>query len=174
MRRSSTGARRVADAYRSRLGTAIGRRTERQKRGDSWDFGLAVRESTSDLRGCNGEAELRFSKLKSKFIEFFGHSPDIYVRSPGRVNLIGEHIYYEGYSVLPMAIRQDTIVAIRKVKGQKAAIFNWGEASGRRVPEPTRYGDWEKNGEAKEGRLLGFWAGGEREHQRFERLQRQT
>ncbi|CAI9771113.1 unnamed protein product [Fraxinus pennsylvanica] len=60
------------------------------------------------------EAELRFNQLKSKFIEFFGHSPDIYARSPGRVNLIGEHIDYEGYSVLPMAIRQDTIVAIRK------------------------------------------------------------
>ncbi|GMJ14059.1 GALACTOSE KINASE 1 [Hibiscus trionum] len=62
------------------------------------------------------EAELRFSQLKSKFLQVFGHPPDVFARSPGRVNLIGEHIDYEGYSVLPMAIRQDTIVAIRKHK----------------------------------------------------------
>ncbi|WOH07371.1 hypothetical protein DCAR_0726801 [Daucus carota subsp. sativus] len=52
------------------------------------------------------EAELRFAAVKSKFSEFFG------------MNLIGEHIDYEGYSVLPMAIRQDTIVAIRKREGR--------------------------------------------------------
>lgn len=62
------------------------------------------------------EAKLRFDKLKAKFLEVFGHPPDVFARSPGRVNLIGEHIDYEGYSVLPMAIRQDTIVAIRKHK----------------------------------------------------------
>ncbi|KAI5650945.1 hypothetical protein M9H77_36950 [Catharanthus roseus] len=65
------------------------------------------------------EAELRFNNLKSKFVEFFGHAPDVYARSPGRVNLIGEHIDYEGYSVLPMAIRQDTIVAIRINQAEK-------------------------------------------------------
>ncbi|KAF7837695.1 galactokinase [Senna tora] len=59
------------------------------------------------------EAKLRFENLKSKFQKVFGHPPHVFARSPGRVNLIGEHIDYEGYSVLPMAIRQDTIVAIR-------------------------------------------------------------
>lgn len=33
--------------------------------------------------------------------------------------MIGEHIDYEGYSVLPMAIRQDTIVAIRRNESEK-------------------------------------------------------
>ncbi|AES92002.1 putative galactokinase [Medicago truncatula] len=65
------------------------------------------------------EAQLRFDILKSKFVENFGHSPQLFARSPGRVNLIGEHIDYEGYSVLPMAIRQDTIIAIRKNESQK-------------------------------------------------------
>ncbi|CAH9114999.1 unnamed protein product [Cuscuta epithymum] len=69
------------------------------------------------------EAEHRFSRLKSKFIEFYGHPPEIYARSPGRVNLIGEHIDYEGYSVLPMAIRQDTIVAIRKRSADEPEKF---------------------------------------------------
>ncbi|TYH29691.1 hypothetical protein ES288_A01G032600v1 [Gossypium darwinii] len=70
------------------------------------------------------EAKLRFGKLKSKFLEVFGHPPEVFARSPGRVNLIGEHIDYEGYSVLPMAIRQDTIVAIRKCnKGEAEKLI---------------------------------------------------
>lgn len=35
------------------------------------------------------------------------------------MNLIGEHVDYEGYSVLPMAIRQDTMIAIRKNESEK-------------------------------------------------------
>lgn len=60
------------------------------------------------------EALFRFDQPKSKFAQLYGREPQLFARAPGRVNLIGEHIDYEGYSVLPMAIRQDTIVAICK------------------------------------------------------------
>lgn len=40
------------------------------------------------------------------------------------MNLIGEHIDYEGYSVLPMAIRQDMIVAIRRADDGLVRVAN--------------------------------------------------
>lgn len=51
--------------------------------------------------------------MRDQFRAEFGKEPALYARAPGRVNLIGEHIDYEGYAVLPMAIDLDTIVAIR-------------------------------------------------------------
>lgn len=54
----------------------------------------------------------RYANLKQQFVHHYGRDPELFARAPGRVNLIGEHIDYEGYSVLPMAIRQDTVVAI--------------------------------------------------------------
>lgn len=32
------------------------------------------------------EAQLRFDRLKSKFLEVFGHPPDVYARSPGLIS----------------------------------------------------------------------------------------
>ena len=43
----------------------------------------------------------------------FGDEPDVVVRAPGRVNLIGEHTDYNDGFVLPMAIEQATWVALR-------------------------------------------------------------
>ncbi|RCV40086.1 hypothetical protein SEVIR_9G022900v4 [Setaria viridis] len=70
------------------------------------------------------EARLRFARLGDRFQAVYGARPALFARSPGRVNLIGEHIDYEGYSVLPMAIRQDMIVAIRKSDSGQVRVSN--------------------------------------------------
>lgn len=54
----------------------------------------------------------RWNNLLTKFESTYGHQPEFVSRSPGRVNIIGEHIDYSLYSVLPMAITADTIIAV--------------------------------------------------------------
>ncbi|KAJ3100767.1 galactokinase [Phlyctochytrium planicorne] len=63
-------------------------------------------------------ARARYSGLQKKFAEKFGQQPLFFARSPGRVNIIGEHIDYCGYSVLPMAIARDVIIAVAESKDQ--------------------------------------------------------
>ncbi|QNL51161.1 galactokinase [Olivibacter sp. SDN3] len=55
----------------------------------------------------------RPSDLKQSFINIFGKDP-IIARSPGRVNLIGEHTDYNDGLVLPAAINKNVYVAIAK------------------------------------------------------------
>lgn len=57
-------------------------------------------------------ANERLQNLKKAFETKFGEPPLFYACAPGRVNLIGEHIDYCGYSVLPMAIEQNILAAI--------------------------------------------------------------
>ncbi|KAI1713590.1 galactokinase galactose-binding signature domain-containing protein [Ditylenchus destructor] len=53
-------------------------------------------------------------RVEAFFRERFQSSSEWIVRCPGRVNIIGEHIDYSGYSVLPMAIEESLFIAIGK------------------------------------------------------------
>ncbi len=52
--------------------------------------------------------------LKQHFQEKFSQAPDIYVSSPGRVNLIGEHTDYNNGFVLPCALQYKTHILATK------------------------------------------------------------
>ncbi|KAG5370324.1 Galactokinase [Yarrowia sp. C11] len=67
--------------------------------------------------------EQRYEKLTKRFSELFPGSKPTIVRSPGRVNLIGEHIDYSHFSVMPMAIEDDVIMAF-SVGGDSIEITN--------------------------------------------------
>lgn len=62
--------------------------------------------------------------LRNIFIQKFGGNPnDVSIFfAPGRVNLIGEHIDYNGGSVLPFALNQGTYLAIRKLKEKRISM----------------------------------------------------
>ncbi len=54
----------------------------------------------------------RWTHLLQTFKSNYGNDAEFVARSPGRVNIIGEHIDYSLYSVLPMAITADCLIAI--------------------------------------------------------------
>lgn len=60
--------------------------------------------------------------VKAKFETLFGKKPVI-IRSPGRVNLIGEHTDYNEGFVLPAAIDKSVYFAIRPLNGKKVYLY---------------------------------------------------
>lgn len=57
----------------------------------------------------------------SLFEERFGSGPAVVVSAPGRVNLIGEHLDYNGGPVLPVALERRTVVAASHGPAWRAA-----------------------------------------------------
>src|SRR5688500_16701240 len=62
------------------------------------------------------------TEVRSKFIELFGKEPLI-VRSPGRINLIGEHTDYNGGFVMPAAIDKEIIFAIAPADHEESTVY---------------------------------------------------
>ncbi|CCX10150.1 ribosomal protein S5 domain 2-type protein [Pyronema domesticum] len=55
----------------------------------------------------------RWEHLLARFEEKYGKPAEFISRAPGRVNIIGEHIDYMLFSVLPMATESDLLLAVR-------------------------------------------------------------
>jgi galactokinase len=84
---------------------------------------VPVAESLADIyppEAVTVEAP-RWNNLLSKFQSRYGHAASFVARSPGRVNIIGEHIDYSLYSVLPMAITADAILAVSATPANPSA-----------------------------------------------------
>ena len=76
-------------------------------------------ESLEDVYGSGvspdvpPEYEQRFKNLIRRFEKTYGRKPDYVSRSPGRVNIIGEHVDYSLYNVLPTAVINDVIIGVQ-------------------------------------------------------------
>lgn len=74
------------------------------------------------------QAESQDNRLRiliDVFKQQFGHAPELVVRAPGRVNLIGEHTDYNEGFVFPAAIdREMTIVASTHSNGDSIQIYS--------------------------------------------------
>ncbi len=67
--------------------------------------------------------ELTVQDVQSKFKELYQKEP-LVVRSPGRINLIGEHTDYNDGFVMPAAIDRETVFAISESTDGKSEIYS--------------------------------------------------
>ncbi|MGD2108257.1 MAG: galactokinase family protein, partial [Phycisphaerae bacterium] len=58
------------------------------------------------------------------FADQFGREPELIVRAPGRINLMGDHTDYTGGLVLPIAIDRSLLIAARHARGQHAEVYS--------------------------------------------------
>ena len=66
----------------------------------------------------------RVDALTQRFQAHFGRRPDVVVRAPGRVNIIGEHTDYNGLPVLPMAIDRHLLLAAAARDDRRVRLAN--------------------------------------------------
>jgi N-acetylgalactosamine kinase len=87
--------------------------------------------------------------LLTGFYYTFPNNEDIYIlRAPGRVNLIGEHLDYNGFPVLPIAIEKNIIFIFSQGKDDIVRVINYEKDYSYREfilskdTKPFSMGDW--------------------------------
>lgn len=63
-------------------------------------------------RASQPAEQARWDALRDAFQRSYGTAPQFIARAPGRVNLIGEHVDFVGFSVFPAAIEKDILMAV--------------------------------------------------------------
>jgi len=89
-------------------------------------------------------------KVKSKFEQLFKKKP-VVIRSPGRVNLIGEHTDYNEGFVLPAAIDKSIYYAIHPVNDEKCRLY----AADLNESSEVELGELKKSGKPWANYLIG-------------------
>ncbi|KAI9771639.1 MAG: galactokinase [Geoglossum simile] len=64
----------------------------------------------------------RWRHLLDRFREVYQRPANFVSRSPGRVNIIGEHIDYMLYEVLPMAVTADILIAVTEYPPEASSL----------------------------------------------------
>ena len=96
-------------------------------------------------------ADAAVDEVLARFAEELGGEPEGVWAAPGRVNIIGEHLDYNGGPVLPMALPQVTLAAVRRREDDLVRVVSAAELGA----EPAR---WEgRLGDVGPGRPRG-WA----------------
>lgn len=68
--------------------------------------------------------EERLERAIDRFIAHFGPGPVLAFRTPGRINLIGEHTDYNGGFVLPVALDRDILLIVRPRDDRQVNAIN--------------------------------------------------
>ncbi|CAB0042973.1 unnamed protein product [Trichogramma brassicae] len=76
------------------------------------------------IQKADEKIKTKLGTLAAYFKSRFHRTPAFFVQVPGRVNLIGEHVDYCGYSVCPMAIEQHMLVAVCKTDEDVIQLTN--------------------------------------------------
>lgn len=81
--------------------------------------------------GAASEAQFAM-RLEAAFVERFAARPQL-AFAPGRVNLLGEHVDYNGGSVLPLVTSRGTHAAIARRADEQVTVVSLDEASAYRT-----------------------------------------